>query len=239
MAARRTDAAGSAEITLAVDVCVLTASDGALRVVLARRTHEPYSGRWALPGGFVGVAETPEQAAVRALGAKTGLRRLYLEQLYTFGDPDRDPRGRVVSVAHIALVHPGRLASVSPGGEDVRLAPLQVPWPGEAGGAVHALDPSGGRLRIAFDHAEILGLAVKRLRGKLDYTRVGYELLPSTFTLRMLQDVHETVLGRALNKDSFRRRMLASGDLVATGERETGVQNRPAELFRLAPRPAV
>jgi 8-oxo-dGTP diphosphatase len=116
---------------------------------------------------------------------------------------------------------------------------VRVPWPGETGGPVEALGDDGAPLPLAFDHADILGLALKRLRGKIDYSPVGFQLLPPEFTLRQLQDVHEVVQGRALNKDSFRRRVLASGQLEATGERERDVSYRPAELYRFTRRSAV
>ena len=166
------------------------------------------------------------------LGTKTGIGGVFLEQLYTFGAPGRDPRTRVISVAYYALVDADRL----PGRGLVR---LRVPWDGETGGAVEAVDPSGEPLPLAFDHADILGTAVKRIRGKLDYAPIGFQLLPPTFTLRQLQDVHETVLARPLNKDSFRRRMLASGQLQATGELEQDVEHRPAEHYRFNGRSAL
>ncbi len=97
---------------------------------------------------------------------------------------------------------------------------------------MQAVDPHGKRLPIAFDHADILGLVVRRLRGKLDYAPIGFELLPKKFTLRQLQDIHETILGRKLNKDSFRRRLIASGRIAATGQYEQSVGHRPAELYR-------
>jgi 8-oxo-dGTP diphosphatase len=118
----------------------------------------------------------------------------------------------------------------------VVVASLDVPWRGERGGPVTAR-AAGEELTLAFDHAEILGLSVKRLRGKLGYAPVGYELLPPNFTLRQLQDIHEAILGRALNKDSFRRQMLAGGQLRPTGRREAGVAYRPAELYRFVKRP--
>jgi 8-oxo-dGTP diphosphatase len=119
------------------------------------------------------------------------------------------------------------------------VAKIGVPWEGEIGGPVRATDANGKRLQLAFDHAEILGLCVKRLRGKLRYAPIGFQLLPKKFTLRQLRDVHETVLGRPLNKDSFRRSMLASGQLTRTGEIEESVGHRPAELYRFAKRSAV
>ena len=226
--------------SLAVDVVILSVIERRLEVVLVERREHPHRGRWALPGGFVHLDESLGQAAKRVLEQKAGLKNVYLEQLYTFGDPARDPRTRVVSVAYVALVDPERLRNLppSPAPSTIR-AVLDVPWTGETGGAVEAAWPAGKTLELAFDHADILGMAVKRIRGKLSYTPIGFQLLPETFTLRRLQDVHETVLGRSLNKDSFRRRMLASELLEATGERESEVGHRPAELYRIVKRSAL
>lgn len=224
------DASAFPRPSLTVDVVVMTATDGRLHVVLVRRQAPPFRGAWALPGGFVRIDESLDAAARRVLTAKTGLGdEPWLEQLYTFGDPGRDPRGRVVSVAYFALVPPERLASRA---EGTWLAPLHVPWRGETGGAVEVVGADGP---LAFDHADLLGVAVLRLRGKLGWTHVGFALLPERFTLRRLQQLHETILGRALNKDSFRRRMLATDLLVATGETEGDVGHRPAALYRFHP----
>jgi 8-oxo-dGTP diphosphatase len=168
-----------------------------------------------------------------------GLERVFLEQLYTFGEPGRDPRTRVVTVAYQALVDFARLEEAARGRADVSVARVVVPWEGETGGPVELVRADGAALPLAFDHAEILGTAVKRLRGKLDYTPVGFQLLPDAFTLLELQRVHETVLARPVNKDSFRRRMLASGQLEATGRSQADVDHRPAELYRFARRSAV
>jgi 8-oxo-dGTP diphosphatase len=211
--------------SLTVDVAMLTVRERALHALLLRREEPPQQGMWALPGGFVGLDEGLDRAAQRVLATKAGLEGVFLEQLYTFGAPRRDPRTRVVTVAYYALVAAERFA-------ERPLAALEVPWSGEAGGPVAASDPRGRPLELAFDHADILGMAVKRIRGKLDYAPIGFQLLPERFTLRQLQQVHETVLGRPLNKHAFRRRMLASGQLDATGEREQGTSFRPAELYR-------
>jgi 8-oxo-dGTP diphosphatase len=117
-------------------------------------------------------------------------------------------------------------------------ARVVVPWPGETGGPVDVIGDDGAALPLFLDHADILGLAVKRLRGKLDYSPVGFQLLPTEFTLRQLQEVHEAVRGEPVNKDSFRRRMLASGLLEATGAHERDVEHRPAELYRFTRRSA-
>ncbi len=225
--------------SLTVDVALVSASEGALHTLLVRRPEPPQRGRFALPGGFVRPDESLDAAAARVLAAKAGLRGVFLEQLYTFGDPGRDPRTRVVTVAYYALVEFGQLADAAETGPDVAVGRIAVPWEGETGGPVEVAAADGAPLALAFDHAEILGMAVKRLRGKLDYAPVGFQLLPATFTLLDLQRVHETVLARPLNKDSFRRRMLASGQLEATGTSQKDVDHRPAELYRFARRSAV
>jgi 8-oxo-dGTP diphosphatase len=225
--------------SVAVDVALVSADAGRLHALVVRRNAHPAKGKWALPGGFVGIAEGLETAAARVLARKTGLRDVYVEQLYTFGDPKRDPRTRVISVTYYALVDFARFAQAAGASEDLAVGRIDVPWEGETGGPVELVTEAGAALPLAFDHDEILGMAVKRLRGKLDYSPVGFQLLPASFTLLELQRVHETVLGRPLNKDSFRRRMLASGLLEATGERQAEVDHRPAERYRFARRSAV
>lgn len=216
--------------SVAVDVAVITLEGERLHALLVPRAEPPFRGRLALPGTFVRMDESLDAAAHRVLADKAGLRGVFVEQLYTFGALERDPRTRVISVAYVALVAKERLAE----DERHRFHPIEVPWEGETGGPIEI-----GEGQLAFDHASILGMAVKRLRGKLDYTPIGFQLLPDEFTLRDLLRVHEVVLGRPLNKDSFRRRMLASGDLCATGTQEASVDHRPAELYRFARRSAV
>lgn len=221
--------------SVTVDVVVITAIDGHLRAVLYRRPNAPEKGAWSLPGGFLREDETLHRTAERVLERRAGLSEgFFFEQLYTFGAPDRDPRTRVVTVAYYALVEPGRLQERLAEGEqaDVQLATLTVPWLGEQAGPIEAADAKGKKLRLAFDHAGILGMAVRRLRGKLMYTSIAYRLLPETFTLRELQQVHEAILGEALNKRSFRRRLLASGEIEPTGKLEEGTDFRPAQLYR-------
>jgi len=226
--------------SVAVDVVLLTVGDGAIRALLGRRDEHPHRGRWALPGSFLRIDESLDAAAARVLAMKAGLGDTFIEQLYTFGSPDRDPRTRVLSVAYYALVEPMTLERAVAAREDagLRLARLAVPWPGETGGAVDAVADDGSPLPLAFDHAGILGMAVKRVRGKLDYAPIGFELLPDAFSLRDLRLVHEAILGRPLNKDSFRRRILDRGLVVPTGERAAGVGHRPPELYRFADRSA-
>lgn len=241
------DAAQFPHPSVTVDVALLTVAEGRLRAVLSPRDEHPGKGKWSLPGGFVRMEESLDAAAARVLQTKVGVTGIFLEQLYTFGQPDRDPRTRVITVAYYALVDAARLPALaadaahsgvpnfpSPSSRlpKLYLATLRVPWTGEQGGPVEAQSDDGGTLPLAFDHADILGLVVQRLRGKLNYAPLGFELLPREFTLRQLQTIHETILGRSLNKDSFRRRLLASGLIAPTGKLEEGVGHRPAELYR-------
>lgn len=229
--------------SVAVDVVLLSAFERSLLALLVRRREPPDEGAWALPGGFVDRDESLDAAARRVLDAKAGIASVgaspYLEQLYTFGEPGRDPRARIVTVAYYALVHRRWFEKTAAGGTGASAARLVVPWEGETGGPVEAVGADGAALRLALDHDEILGMAVRRIRGKLDYTPIGFQLLAEEFSLRELQEVHETVLGHPLNKDSFRRRMLASGLLEATGRHERETAHRPAELYRFTRRAAV
>jgi 8-oxo-dGTP diphosphatase len=200
--------------SVTVDVIIFTLSEGDLQVLLIQRGHPPFEGMWAIPGGFVGIDESLEDAAQRELEEETGVHDVYLEQLYTFGDRGRDPRGRVITVAYFALVpsdatqlHAGQDAS------DARW------W------SVYGLPP------LAFDHADILEYALQRLRYKLEYTAVGFELLPETFTLSELQSAYEIILGEELDKRNFRRKILSADVIEATGEYRTG-EGRPAKLYR-------
>jgi len=218
--------------SFAVDLILTSVVDGKPAALLMQRSEHPCLGAWSLPGGFVGIDESLDAAAHRVLAEKVRMADAYVEQLYTFGAVERDPRTRVVSVAYFALLPPARFSAALKAAPDLTLAELIVPWSGETGGPVGARSQDGDALPLAFDHADMLGLAMLRLRGKLDYSDVAFALLPARFTLRALQDVHEAILGRSLNKPAFRRRMLATNTLVATGERETGASFRPAELFR-------
>ncbi len=226
--------------SVTVDVVILTLREGHLQALLAKRKEHPFLNYWSLPGGFVQINESLEEAALRVLRQKAGLEGrvggagreglgqppVYLEQLYTFGRPERDPRGRVISVAYYALVEASFLQEIP---EERMLFRLRLV---EEEGRAEIFDGKHKRYSLAFDHAEILAVAIQRVRGKLGYTAIGFELLPERFTLRELQHVYESILQRKLNKDSFRRKMLASGLLQATGELEKGTGFRPAELYR-------
>ena len=205
--------------SLTVD-CVVFGLEGlddaaSLRVLLIERAHDPFAGCWALPGGFVDMDEDLETAARRELEEETGLRLSYLEQLYTFGAPDRDPRGRVVSVAWFALVQ--ALDHVPESGSDA----AQASW-----------HPVADLPPLAFDHRRILRMAHQRLRAKIRYAPIGFELLPDTFTLRQLQHLYEVILEKPLDKRNFRRKVLSMGVLEETGELEQDVAHRAARLYR-------
>ena len=214
---------------ITVDLVLMSIVDGAPAALLIRRNSHPARGLWALPGGFVQIDEALDAAARRVLREKAHMKDAYVEQLYTFGAVDRDPRMRIVTVAYFALLPADRFAAALRASPDLTLAIIAMDETDTASSV--ALGESR-QLPLAFDHARILALAVQRLRGKLDYSSIAFALLPELFTLRQLQEVHEAILGTALNKSAFRRRMLDKGWLEATGKRETGASFRPAELFR-------
>lgn len=220
--------------SVAIDLAILTVAEGGLQVLLMRRDDaEEVGGPWALPGGFVHADKTLEETVLRVMTEKAGLQQAHLEQLGTYGALERDPRGRVISIVYFALTPLQKLMTVTDGREDLLLARIEVPWSGEDGGPAEALAPSGAQLQLAFDHEGLLGDVVKRLRGKLDYTPIGFALLESRFTLRDAQEIHEAILGRSLTKPAFRRKLLDRGLIRATGKFETGGAYRPAELYEL------
>jgi 8-oxo-dGTP diphosphatase len=203
--------------SVTVDIILFTFDADRLKVLLVRRKHPPFAGKWALPGGFVNIDEDLENAARRELSEETNVHDIYLEQLYTFGEPDRDPRGRVVTVAYFALLSTDQALSYQiRGATDADAAAW---WD------VYDLPD------MAFDHARILQYAVQRLRWKLEWTALGFLLLPAEFTLSELQRVYETVLNEPLDKRNFRRKMLAADVLEPTGNMREG-DHRPAKLYR-------
>ncbi len=226
------DPTAYARPSVAVDLVLLGIRAGRPAVLLLERREHPFAGRWALPGGFVGIDEALDTAAERVLCDKAGVAEAHLEQLYTFGAVERDPRMRIITVAWLAPLDEAAFNAALAANPALVAAAIDVPWTGETGGPITALSPKGDALPLAFDHADILALAILRLRGKLDYSDVGFALLPQRFTLRQLQDVHEAILGVPLNKPAFRRRMIDRGWLTATGTREEHTSYRPAELFR-------
>ncbi|NJK99843.1 MAG: NUDIX hydrolase [Spirulinaceae cyanobacterium SM2_1_0] len=201
---------------LTVD-CVVFGLDArtVLQVLLIRRRLPPFRGEWALPGGFVRQGETLEAAARRELGEETGVRDIFLEQLYTFSALDRDPRDRVVTVAYYALVN-------------LTEHPIAATTDADAA----QWFPCDALPKLAFDHAQIFATALKRLQGKLRYEPVGFELLPEKFPLSQLQRLYETVLNQVLDKRNFRKKLLKMGLLIELDERQTGVAHRAARLYK-------
>ncbi len=200
---------------LTVDCVVFGLDEGELKVLLIQRGLEPFKGLWALPGGFVRVTETLDEAARRELAEEAGLTEVFLEQLYTFGEVNRDPRERVVSVAYSALVKlAAHKAAAASDASDARWFPVsQIP-------------------RLAFDHGTILEAGLTRLQGKVRYQPVGFELLPRKFTLSQLQHLYEAILETKLDKRNFRKKVLSFGLLVPLKETQMTGRHRPAQLFR-------
>jgi 8-oxo-dGTP diphosphatase len=200
---------------LTVDCVVFGLGHPELEVLLIQRRNDPFAGRWALPGGFVDVGESPENAARRELEEETGLEAVFLEQFHTFGEPGRDPREHVVSVAHYAVVNIEETRVHA--ADDARQAgwfPVRRPPP------------------LAFDHPRILRMARQRLVERLSRRPIGLGLLPRRFTLSQLQRVYETILGKTIDKRNFRRRVLRTGLLVETNETQKEVAHRAARLYR-------
>ena len=203
-------------LRVTVDIVIFTVREASLQVLLVKRGVPPFEGQCAIPGGFLREGESLEEAALRELHEETGVRNVFLEQLYTFGDPKRDPRGRVVTVAYYALMASDKL-SLSAGADAAEARWFRA----------HDL-PS-----VAFDHKHILDYAIERLRNKLEYTTVGFQLLPEKFTLGELQAVYEAILGKQLDKRNFRRKIALLGILKPLREwQHTG--RKPAQLFRFA-----
>lgn len=200
---------------LAVDCVVFGLDAEGLKVLLIERGLPPFEGQWALPGGFVRMEETLDEAAHRELREETGVEAIYLEQLYSFGALKRDPRERVVSVAYYALVKLSdhRVHAATDARDAQWFNALTLP-------------------DLAFDHARILEVATERLRGKVRYQPIGFDLLPDKFTLTELQRLYEVILGRELDKRNFRKKINSMNLLEALDERQTGVAHRAARLYR-------
>ncbi len=202
--------------SVTVDVVIFTLRQQDLQVLLIRRKYAPFADYWAIPGGFVQMDESLKTAALRELEEETGVRDVYIEQLYTFGQPERDPRTRVITVAYLALVPATALPALQAGDDAA-----EAQW-----WSMSDLPP-----HIAFDHAEILNYALTRLRYKLEYSAVGFELLPPKFTLSELQSAYEIILGEKLDRGNFRKKLRNAAVVEQTHEsRDT--RGRPARLYR-------
>ncbi len=202
-------------LSVTVDCVVFGLDDAELKILLIQRGAVPFKGEWALPGGFVQPDESVAAAAMRELREETGVEKIFLEQLYTFGAVDRDPRGRVITIAYYALINLNehQLQATT----DAR----QARW-----------FPLGEIPALAFDHNAILAMALTRLKGKVRYEPIGFELLPKKFTLSQLQRLYETILEYPLDKRNFRKKILSMGLLIELDETEQGVAHRAARLYQ-------
>lgn len=196
-----------------VDVVIFTIENDQLKVLVIKRKKPPFEGSWALPGGFLARDESAKEGATRVLKEKTGIGRVYVEQLYTFDSPHRDPRGHVISIAYFALVPRAKMIFGS--GKK-----LQTP----------SLVPIKQLTKLAFDHKSILKYALQRLRYKLEYTNVAFSLLPKNFPFSQLQRAYEIIWDKKLDKRNFRKKFLALGLIKPTKQKLAGSQHRPAQL---------
>lgn len=197
-----------------VDCVIFGFDKNQLKVLLTKRAIEPFLGKWAFPGGFIQEEETAEDCALRKLWEEAGLQDIFLEQLYTFSDLARDPRGRVISIAYYALVKPE--AYMLKAGVDIEA----VKWFG--------IDEN---IDLAFDHMQILNTAIERLKGKIRYQPIGFELLPEQFTLPDLHNLYETVLQRSIDRGNFRKKILSMGLLIDHSDKQKDRRSRAAKIY--------
>lgn len=201
--------------SVTVDIVIFTIKDDELRVLLVKRDVEPFKNSWAVPGGFVKIDESLEDAAKRELEEETGIKDVYLEQLYSFGEPKRDPRGRVITVSYIALVNSEKMDL------DAKTDVSEAKW-------FNVLKlPS-----LAFDHKKILEYALKRLRWKFEYTTVAFSLLPDKFAMSSLQKIYEIVFSKKFDKRNFAKK-IRSLNILNEEEVKKGVSHRPPQLYSL------
>ena len=204
---------------IATDIVIFTIKNNELCVLLIQMEKEPFQGFWAVPGGLVNPSETVENSAKKNLFNILAIKDAYLEQLYTFGEIDRDPSGRVVSVAYFALIHDSAInSSITRHGESVDWFPvMSLP-------------------KLAYDHDEMIHFAVDRLRAKLTYTNIMYCLLPTEFTLSDLQKSYEIILYKKLDKRNFRKKIISLNLVRKTDKKTLGRAHRPANLYQFAKR---
>jgi 8-oxo-dGTP diphosphatase len=210
------------QTSVTVDLVIFTVHEEKLKALLVKRAEEPFAGLWSIPGGFLLQGESFEEAALRVMEEKTGVKEVYLEQLYTFGRPDRDPRARIITVTYFALI----LWKHLPAPESKKVAGAD--W-----------FPVDELPKLAFDHDEILEFAAQRLRAKAGYSSIVYGLLPESFRLSDLQRIYEIIMGKKFDKRNFRKRMLGTGLLQETGKKDMVGAHRPAMLYQFKKRELV
>ena len=201
--------------SVTVDIIIFTIKENELKVLLVKRKINPFKDKWAIPGGFVGIKESLEDAAKRELEEETGVKDVYLEQLYTFGEPERDPRGRVITVAYMALIN----------SEEIRLKAStdvsEAKW-----------FPIKKIPQLAFDHKKIFDYSLKRLKWKFEYTTVAFSLLPKKFTISQIQKIYEIVFNKKFDKRNFVKKILFL-DILKEEEIKKDVSHRPPRLYSL------
>ncbi len=201
--------------SVTADIVIFTIKENELNVLLVKRDVEPFKDKWALPGGFVRIDESLEEAAKRELVEETGVKDVYLEQLYTFGDVKRDPRGRVITVAYMALINSKEITlSASTDAKETSWFPIKKIPP------------------LAFDHKKILTYALKRLRWKFEYTSVAFSLLPDEFTISQIQKIYEIVFDKEFDKRNFSKKILSLNILEEKGIKKD-VSHRPPMMYSL------
>ena len=198
------------------DVVILTIKDGKLKVLLVRRANEPFKGKWALPGGYIRISETLDDAALRILKEKTNVQNIYLEQLYTFGDPLRHPNSRVITCAYFALIRSDDIVLSFEENTEI----TEVKW-----------HPVNALPALAFDHKEIIEYSLKRTRERLEFCPIAFQLLPQKFTLTELQKAYELILMKKLDKRNFRKKFLSLAILKELDEYTKSGSKRPARLY--------
>jgi 8-oxo-dGTP diphosphatase len=201
--------------SVTVDMVIYTIQENDLKILLVKRGIEPFKDKWALPGGFVRIDESLEDAAKRELQEETGVKDVYLEQLYSFGEIERDPRGRVITIAYIALVNSEKVAlkSTTDVSEAQWFSVKKIP-------------------QIAFDHKKILDYSLKRLRWKFEYTTVAFSMLPKQFAISQMQKIYEIVFSKRFDKRNFAKKVLSLDILKEEGIKKD-VSYRPPMLYSL------
>jgi len=216
------DASKFEKPSVTVDVLFFTIKEDKLQVLLIKRAAWPYQSFWALPGGFVSMNENLDDAAAREIYDECGIKNLFLEQLFTFGEVKRDPRTRVITVAYYALAPSEEIKKIQK--NEVKEAKYF---------------PVDSLPKMAFDHEKIIKVGFERLKSKIGYSNIVFGLLPAVFSLSEVQKIYEIIYGKVVDKRNFRKWIISSGLLVSTGNKKSGQANRPALLYKFARRDVV